>query len=204
VVGALLLAAPAWAVRVHDRVVYYDLTGKTQAELREQMQRLGPTGEDGQRYDGYTEWNVTWRHRFQPQGRGCGLAEFDVDVDVLMTLPRWQDRTGTDDELVRSWERYERGLRTHEEGHRDNGVKTAERIEQLLKTLPPATFVQAPRGADRDRIRGHPAGGLGPRPRIRRHHRSRPERGRGLPVGAGAQLATDTATWRPPAVNTRG
>jgi predicted secreted Zn-dependent protease len=41
-------------------VVYYEITGATEAELRAQLDALGPAGYDGFKGDATTEWFIHW------------------------------------------------------------------------------------------------------------------------------------------------
>ena len=44
---------------------YYDIEGRTAAELRDQMDRNGVLWTNGNTYDAYTGWNVKWNYRYR-------------------------------------------------------------------------------------------------------------------------------------------
>ncbi len=109
---------------------YYDVSGNSAKELRDQMRQKGPFGKDGKRYDARTDWHVSWNYRYQPFPEGCRFTELQTTFTVTIILPNWSS-VGASAALVRKWERYMSALRLHEDGHQSNGVKAAEEIQAL-------------------------------------------------------------------------
>lgn len=116
---------------------YYSIAGNTAAELRSQMNQLGPfdSGE-GRRYDARTDWYVRWFYRYINQNQQCQINNVNTHVDVIITLPRWEASTGASRSLRVEWERYITALQLHEDGHGINGIHAGQHIYQALWSLP--------------------------------------------------------------------
>jgi predicted secreted Zn-dependent protease len=131
------------------RVETYDVEGTTAQEIRRDLNRRGPLSH-GQRFDARTEWNVRWRFDLEPRDESCRATRPRVDLDVLVTLPRWRQPTDAPASLVERWQRYLRALENHEEGHAAIGASAADEIRAALAQLPPApTCDEAERRANR-------------------------------------------------------
>jgi predicted secreted Zn-dependent protease len=126
-------ASGAPAVRQVDKS--YDVSGATAEELRNAMNRLGPVGPDGTRFDGYTTWYVAWKYRFNETSGGCRLTRLDVTCDVTTTLPRWANQRDGSAGLKQGWSTYFSALSLHEAGHKDIGVRAAAAVEDEVGRL---------------------------------------------------------------------
>lgn len=62
VVAILVAAAAQGAPSLTERHEDYAVTGRSAAELRGQMDRLGPRSEDGKIYDANTRSELSWRY----------------------------------------------------------------------------------------------------------------------------------------------
>lgn len=113
---------PDLAGMPNTTLVYYDITGSTETELREQMNRLRPKSDkDTARYDALTEWIYQWGW----PGYGttkCDLSQATVSFKITVTLPRWVPPPNASVDLITKWEKYMRALIAHEKGHVDNVV----------------------------------------------------------------------------------
>ncbi|MGH8235042.1 MAG: DUF922 domain-containing Zn-dependent protease [Rhodanobacteraceae bacterium] len=122
--GNVLASDPTISLRIK----YYDVSGSTGREIRNQLDKLGPVGADGKRYDGYTRWRVNWNFQFAPKGGHCALRSFKTSVRTVMTLPRWEGSRNVSSRLAKKWNTYLAALRLHEDGHNHHGVEAAEAI----------------------------------------------------------------------------
>ncbi len=114
-------------------VISYDITGATHAELRAQLDALGPEDDSG-RHDAYTKWFVRWAYDYDRSVETqCRLTNVRATVEVKMTLPRWANESGA---LAERWQQYLAALRTHENGHVQNAVDAARFIVVDLQALP--------------------------------------------------------------------
>ena len=117
---------------------YYDIEGRTAAELREQMDRNGVLWTNGNTYDAYTGWNVKWNYRYRVTDHECSIESVATILNVEFRLPRWIDHADGPAALKRKWAAYMQALRRHEEGHKNIGVKAAAEIERSIAELEPA------------------------------------------------------------------
>jgi predicted secreted Zn-dependent protease len=134
----LLVATPTFADRNDFSIEYFTLTGTTARALSAEIDAKGPFGEDGRRSDGYTHWAMNWSFGFDSSDAGCTASRVVVDLDILMTLPRWTPPPGTDAELLSRWNRYIAALRIHEDGHRYRAETAARDMRQALLLERPA------------------------------------------------------------------
>jgi predicted secreted Zn-dependent protease len=136
--GAADRVQPSAKVALTANETRYDVTGQTSAQLRADLDRLGPRDRSGKRYDAHTTWNIAWAYRFVRGVRGCRASFVTATVDVRQTLPRWRERAGASAPLVQRWQTYELALQEHEDGHRDIAVRAANAAHRALTELPAA------------------------------------------------------------------
>jgi predicted secreted Zn-dependent protease len=114
-------------------IVTYEITGSTESEMREQMNRLRPKSEhDSADYDARTEWTYEWGW----PGRGttaCDLSKAFVLYHITVTLPHWTPPDDAPEALVEKWEKYMQALIAHEKGHVDNVVAHYMAIVSAIK-----------------------------------------------------------------------
>jgi predicted secreted Zn-dependent protease len=114
----------------------YEINGSTAAELREQMQRLGPKDKAGiQRY-AYTGWYVRWTFNCERSAGAFRLASYTAAVTIDFTLPKWNSPADADNDLRTKWDAFSRALQTHEDGHRDIGVQAGKAVLAAFRSLP--------------------------------------------------------------------
>jgi predicted secreted Zn-dependent protease len=53
---------------VREIAKFHDVAGRTAEDPRSAMNRLGPVGKDGMRFDGYSVWYLRWK--VQVRGHG--------------------------------------------------------------------------------------------------------------------------------------
>ena len=121
-------------LHLSPRVHRYNVTGATADELRDEMVRLGPT-EGDRSFPGYTKWNVRWQFGYESLADRCALTGVTVFLDLTTTLPRWRRSVDAPTALVREWERFVAGLRTHEDGHWRIAVRAAREVLESLQSL---------------------------------------------------------------------
>ena len=89
-----------------DYIIYYDIRGSTEEDLIQQMNWLGPVGNDGETSWGRCQW------------------EGDGDLRIIVTMPRWTPPKDADPDLIAKWDNLVKNLAKHENGHakiaRDN------------------------------------------------------------------------------------
>ncbi len=120
-------------------IVYYEIAGSTESEMREQMNRLRPKSKnDTVDYDAHTEWTFSWGW----PGRGttdCDLSRAFVLYRITVTLPHWTPPEDAPEALLQKWEKYMQALMAHEKGHVDNVVAHYTAVVAAIKKADCAT-----------------------------------------------------------------
>jgi predicted secreted Zn-dependent protease len=128
---------------VRREVRYYEVGGSTAAAIRDELDRSGPRGSDGRRWDGYTRWYLRWRFDLERGASGCRVAEVETTLDVEMTLPRWEAPADADRRLAQRWNDYLLALTGHEEGHAQIAAEAARQVRRRVGQLPAAATCEA-------------------------------------------------------------
>lgn len=116
-------------------VFYYDVHGRTVAEVRADMRRLGPKLSGGS-FVGETRSPMRWHWRTESTGAGgCSIRDATVSVNAQITLPRWTPPPDTEPGLATEWKRFIAALETHEAGHKDISAKAGREIVTRLRGL---------------------------------------------------------------------
>jgi len=146
----LLLPGPAFALQrasithqrpgftVNTRTVYYGISGSTAADMRTQLDQLGPIEPaSGKHYDGYANWKFNWRFRyFESPGR-CRLTKAIVSLNLKYTMPRWQRPADASITLSAQWNSYLIALDKHEKGHGAIAIAAGEKMTAKMRALTP-------------------------------------------------------------------
>lgn len=120
---------------------YYDIRGGSAADLRKQMNALGPLDE-GRRWDAYTGWHIHWNW----PGYGtnnCDLSRATTSLEITVTLPRWANPDGADAALITKWNKYYEALARHEQAHVDTALDGYPKVLQAIQNATCATAEQA-------------------------------------------------------------
>ena len=113
-------------------VVYYDITGSTESELRGQLDALSPIGYDNYKGDATTNWYINWNW----PGYGtsdCNLTQAEVTYSVKVTMPRWKSPADADPQLVNKWNNYVQALALHETGHVNFVVQNYQSVKTAIQ-----------------------------------------------------------------------
>jgi predicted secreted Zn-dependent protease len=148
-------ALPVTSPGIELTVVFdrYQVTGSTSDELRADIDGKRPTGPDGTRSDAYTSWRLDWSWPSASSDQRCATGKVAVKVAVRYQLPELRASAQTPASLVAEWQRYDRALKKHEDGHRDFGIRCAEEIQKKLEALPPAEGCPAMNTTANDKAR---------------------------------------------------
>lgn len=130
----LIRAADDGGTRVGVDVRYYEVAGRSEADLLRAMLRQGPSWE-GRRFFGLTTSEVRFSYVRVPGPPVCALRDIVVEARVTITLPRWVPPAGTPYALERDWRHFERALRDHEDIHRRLIEEEAEMLRRMLLAL---------------------------------------------------------------------
>jgi predicted secreted Zn-dependent protease len=112
---------------------YYPISSPSTRELLANLNRATPIRHNGNPFHAYTESQIRWRFWWQTENRLCSITRVEVRVEVTFTLPRLEASPAAVREV---WERWYPELVRHENGHRDNALAAARRIETGIRRLP--------------------------------------------------------------------
>ena len=114
----------------------YTISGRSAAELRGQLGRLGPRdAEDGKIYDANTRSELSLRSTYRSSLDSCRIASIEIKLDIVYVMPRWADYGSGTRDARDFWDRYIAKLTIHEQGHRDVGMQLAADLERDLLEL---------------------------------------------------------------------
>ena len=107
----------------HVQIVYYDITGSTESEMRKSMDQMRPKDpyDNNRPVDAYTDWYISWNW----PGYGtdiCDLTAAVVTYKIKLNVPRWKAPVDASPELIAKWEQYIQSIVLHEKGHIENIV----------------------------------------------------------------------------------
>ena len=115
---------------------FYTLTATTQSGLLAQITVLGPKDSAGPHW-GYTRANWRWATRYSTNVGRCWVAKTIVDLDIVITLPRWNPPAGAAPDVMAWWNGTIRTLERHDAGHKDISLRVAREILNGISRLPP-------------------------------------------------------------------
>lgn len=131
-------AAAASEVRVTETTIdWFPIRGTSSAQMRASMLETAPYSSERQsKVWGQCRWWLEWDFKHQEAPSGCRIGAFTITLSARMKLPKWVDSAHGGAELRTRWETFEKRLRRHEDGHKDNGIKAANDLARRLRALP--------------------------------------------------------------------
>lgn len=123
----------------YAKIDYYDVSGSTGQEIRDQLNALSSEDQNGVRGDAVTSWQIHWTW----DGYGsetCDLGSVTATYDIRVRFPRWKPPQDASHELIAKWNAYILALAEHEKVHVDNVVAN---LPYVIKAIRGATCVTA-------------------------------------------------------------
>lgn len=152
--AVLAIAAPhAEAASIFRQFSYYNVNGKTAADLDKALSRNGPfLKKTGQHHPGAAEIRFDAKVRYGRASRkACKVQDVYVNVHAKVSLPRWKQRRKATPELALIWDTLVQDIRRHEESHIVIARSFASRMEREIRSLRSRTDCSALR-ADIDNV----------------------------------------------------
>ena len=116
-------------------VMYYDIHGRTIAELHADMRRQGPKLADSS-FVAETLSPMRWEWHVQAEGTSaCAIHDPRVYVNAQILLPRWTPPADTEPGVFAEWNRFIAALETHEAGHKNISAKAGSDIVKQVSAL---------------------------------------------------------------------
>ena len=137
VLVALVCAGAAQAAVTEEHIQQpYPVRAQPGETLRKALNAATPITVDGQRFHGYTRWNVRWTFRWWREASGrCTITEVTTRLRTQVQLPELRSGTPAQQAV---FDRYLRALSHHEEGHVQFGHDAAQAIDEGIAALPAA------------------------------------------------------------------
>lgn len=134
---SLPLSASAEVV-VQKSITYFQIGGRTAAELDAEMARKGPlTQATGSRHPGATQIRFGGDLTYTRRGNRCAIDDVRVTVQTKLILPRWKNRKTASKEMALLWDALAADIKRHEERHAEIARQHARMLEQQLMKLRP-------------------------------------------------------------------
>ena len=136
-IAAEVAAAPPPAVPI-ETVKTYDVRGTTLDQLRGEVFSRGPMDRvKGQRFAGWTDWEIMWRPDYEQTAHDCRVRKITTETHVTYTLPRWVDEAKAPPPLATAWNLFASSLTEHELGHGRLALELSQRMEYAMAAIPP-------------------------------------------------------------------
>ena len=114
----------------------YVVRARPGESLRAALHAATPVVVGGQRFHGYTRWNVRWTFRSWREASGrCAITEVTTRLHTEVQLPELR---AASPEQQAAFDRYLRALSDHEQGHVQIGRDAAQAIDQGIRQMPAA------------------------------------------------------------------
>jgi predicted secreted Zn-dependent protease len=116
----------------YAKIDYYDVSGSTGREIRDQLNALSSVDQNGVRGDAVTSWEIHWMW----DGYGsetCDLSSATATYDIRVRFPRWKPAQDASAELTAKWNAYILALAEHERVHVDNVVANLPYVIKAIR-----------------------------------------------------------------------
>lgn len=118
-----LAASPLSAEPIETvKYEYYEVHGLTAKEIRENMNQHHKRAHGFGNHDANTLSNVNWRGGNPPT----------VTIVITFQMPKWVDYAKGPRDLQETWQRFEKNLQVHEDGHKQINEECARAVEQRI------------------------------------------------------------------------
>lgn len=114
---------------------YYLISGRTISEIRNDLDTKTPIREDGLNYDAHTDWFVKWNFWWHESNDQCTISKVTTSMDVQYILPKLTISKALPRLLKQKWEAYMKALLHHEDGHKNIGLRAANKIEKEIGNM---------------------------------------------------------------------
>lgn len=127
--------APSCELKVREGYRFYDISGNSLNQLREQINQKGTKWNDGKIYSALTNWDIHYKYSVTNNKGRYSVRSADTTVEICYYLPRL-DANSCTPELASRWKDYLAHLQRHEYGHKALAVQTASQVNEMFATLP--------------------------------------------------------------------
>ncbi len=137
-IGLSLPLAASAEVVVEKSTTYFQIGGRTAADIDAELARKGPfTQASGSRHPGATQIRFGGDLTYTRRGNRCAIDDVRVTVETKLILPRWKNRKQASREMALLWDALSADIKRHEERHAEIARQHAKQLEQRLLKLRP-------------------------------------------------------------------
>lgn len=116
----------------------FDVYGGSASELSASLRGSGPYDAVTQTWRwGRCNWGISWEFTYEEDDDQCAIDTFLLKLDSKFDLPRWRSRDSAPADFRAKWDRFEKALRLHEEGHRSNAILATKALATKLRAMAP-------------------------------------------------------------------
>jgi predicted secreted Zn-dependent protease len=134
--GCIILPAQTQAEpEISISKIYYTIEGNSADAILADIHRKTPVKHNGKQHSARTDWHVSWQFWWYGNGNSCEISKVTTRLDVVYTLPRLKISSSMPEELLARWETFDTALFSHEQGHKDLGVRAANEIENRITAM---------------------------------------------------------------------
>jgi predicted secreted Zn-dependent protease len=126
-------------------VTNYAVAGQDYESLLSSMNANGPKG-----FHGLASWKIRKDFATRVAKDGCQITAVRLTVTGEILMPRWEDKSTASVDLQRRWARYYDALKTHEDGHIQNGKELGVLVKERLMGLGTLPCKRLPEIAERE------------------------------------------------------
>lgn len=139
VAAAMLIVSPILAsakVIVKEKYSYYNISGRTGAELHKSMVRNGSKRVNIKHTLAATKPRLKIKNiKAGVVGRNCVIKNVDVNLTLTYILPRWNGKKSANKSVVSKWNKFNKLLIRHEKKHGKIAVDAVNSLYRELKRL---------------------------------------------------------------------
>jgi predicted secreted Zn-dependent protease len=118
-------------------IKYFPIYGATARELQASLKANGPFNEIVKRHvNAECGWRLKWKFDYVREPGRCRIGKFKITLSTEITFPQWMDPHAADESVRVLWNRVAKEIRTHEDGHKANGIEAANVLARRLRALP--------------------------------------------------------------------
>ena len=137
-IGISLPLSASADVVVQKSITYFQIGGRTPADLDAELSRKGPfTQASGNRHPGATQIRFGGDLTYTRRGDRCAIGDVRVTVATKRILPRWKNRNRASQDMATLWDALSSDIKRHEERHAEIARQHAKLLEQSLLKLRP-------------------------------------------------------------------
>lgn len=116
---------------------YFEVYGTNPRELQASILANGPFNQIVQRHvNAECGWRIHWKFDYVRDKGQCRINKFKITLSTEITFPKWKNPEAADDTVRDMWARVAKEIRTHEDGHKANGIEAANVLARRLRALP--------------------------------------------------------------------